>query len=90
MHSGVQISEEEVFTSEGSGSTQGRMGATRYGAEVGSGVHGCVVVDAVMASFEVNSLNQPVTVVKREDGSVLGEAMIRESSSWWREAGHRM
>jgi len=50
------------------------MGATAYGAEVGSSVHGCVLVDAVMASEEEKSLNHPVTVEKRKEGSTLGEA----------------
>jgi hypothetical protein len=46
--------------------------------------------DAVMASFEGKLLNQSVTVGKREEGSASGEALMRESSSWWREAGHIM
>ena len=55
------MSEEDVFISEGSGSTQGRMGAATDRAEVGGGVHGCVEGDAVMASFEGKLLNQSVT-----------------------------
>jgi hypothetical protein len=46
--------------------------------------------DAVMASFEGKLLNQSVTVGKREEGSAKGEALMREASSWWREAGHIM
>ena len=84
------MSEEDVFISEGSGSTQGRMGEATDRAEVGGDVHGCVESDAVMASFEGKLLNQSVTVGKREEGSALGEALMRESSSWWREAGHIM
>jgi hypothetical protein len=84
------MSEEDVFISEGSGSTQGRMGAATDGAEVGGGVHGCVGGDAVMALFEGKLLNQSETVGKREEGSASGEALMRESSSWCREAGHIM
>ena len=62
------MSEEDVFISEGSGSTQGRMGAATDGAEVGGGFHGYVGGDAVMASFEGKLLNQPETVGKREEG----------------------
>ena len=82
--------EEDVFICEGSGSTQGRIGAATDGAEVGGGVHGCVRGDTVMALFEGKLLNQSETVGKREEGSASGEALMRESKSWWCEAGHIM
>ena len=60
------------------------------GAKKGRGVHGCAVVDAVMASDEEKSLNHPVTVEKREEGSPSGEVAVSESRSWWRVVGHIM
>ena len=66
------------------------MGAATDRAEVGGGVHGCVGGDALMALFEGKLLNQSETVEKREEGSASGETLMRESSSWWRKAGHIM
>ena len=51
MCGGVQMTEEDGFTSEGRRGTQGRMGAAAYRTGVGSGgVHGWEEVDAEMAS----------------------------------------
>ena len=63
------------------------MGASAYGAMEDRSVHGGVVVALVMASFEVELLNQFVTVVKREEGSPSGEAVMSASRSGWCEVG---
>ena len=64
----VYMAKEDSFAGEGGGGARGRVNATVNGTFESRSVHGEGVVDAVVASGEVESWNQAVTVGKKEEG----------------------
>jgi hypothetical protein len=84
------MAKENSFTGEGGGSAGGRVKTTANGTVESRSVHGEVMGDAVVASEEVESWNQAVTVEKREKGSTSGEVVMRDLRSGWQEGGHMM
>ena len=91
MGGGIKVAEKDGLASKRGGGTGGGVGAAADGTKEGKGVHGWAVGDAVVApTEEAKSLYQSVTVRKREEGSVSGCEVMRESRSWWRDVGQMM